>query len=71
MASLVGQPFPEDVSFMYVPYTPEKSELNACGLPIKYDASKGMSTNPPVITSCPSPAVLQPSQAPYQTHRVG
>lgn len=42
MASLVGQSFPEDVSFMYVPYTPEKSDLNACGLPIKYDASKGM-----------------------------
>lgn len=46
MASLVGQSFPEDVSFMYVPYTPEKSDLNACGLPIKYDASKGMFQRP-------------------------
>lgn len=54
MASLVGQSFPEDVSFMYVPYTPEKSDLNACGLPIKYDASKGMfhALSIPSATSC-------------------
>lgn len=42
MASLTGQPFPEDVSFLYIPYSPDKAGLNSCGLPIKYDASKGM-----------------------------
>lgn len=41
MASLTGQPFPEDVSFLYIPYSPDKAGLNSCGLPIKYDASKG------------------------------
>lgn len=46
MASLLNQPFPEDVSFMYIPYTPEKADLNSCGLPIKYDASKGKHGRP-------------------------
>lgn len=41
MASLTGQSFPEDVSFLYIPYSPDKAGLNSCGLPIKYDASKG------------------------------
>lgn len=41
MASLTGQAFPEDVSFLYIPYSPDKAGLNSCGLPIKYDASKG------------------------------
>lgn len=41
MASLVGQTFPENVTFQYVPYSPEKADLNACGIPIKFDASKG------------------------------
>lgn len=42
MAPTVGQAFPEDVSFSYIPYTPEKAGLNACGFPLKYNASKGM-----------------------------
>lgn len=46
MASLAGQPFPEDVSFLYIPYSPDKAGLNSCGLPIKYDASKGMELLP-------------------------
>lgn len=46
MASLIDQSFPEDVSFLYIPYTPEKSDLNSCGLPIKYDASKGKQAMP-------------------------
>lgn len=45
MASLAGQPFPEDVSFLYIPYSPDKAGLNSCGLPIKYDASKGMQSS--------------------------
>lgn len=41
MASLTGQSFPEDVSFQYIPYSSDKAGLNSCGLPVKYDASKG------------------------------
>ena len=46
MASLAGQAFPEDVSFLYIPYSPDKAGLNSCGLPIKYEASKGMQSLP-------------------------
>lgn len=37
----VGDSFPEDVKFSYVPYSPEQAEVTACGLPTNYDASKG------------------------------
>lgn len=36
-----GDSFPEGVSFTYVPYTPEQADIIACGIGIKYDASKG------------------------------
>lgn len=35
-----GDAFPSDVTFTYVPPTGDLN-LTACGLPIKYDASKG------------------------------
>ena len=38
----VGDTFPEGVSFSYAPLTPENSEITACGIPQKFDASKGM-----------------------------
>ncbi|KAK7729839.1 peroxiredoxin type-2 [Cytospora paraplurivora] len=53
MASLVGQQFPADVSFLYIPYTPEKAGLNACGLPQKYDASKEFQNKKVVIVAVP------------------
>lgn len=37
-----GDTFPEGVKFSYIPYTPEKADITACGVPIPYDASKGM-----------------------------
>jgi len=40
-APKVGDSFPEGVVFSYVPYTPETSDITACGIPINYDASKG------------------------------
>jgi alkyl hydroperoxide reductase 1 len=44
MASLkLGDSFPEGVVFSYVPYTEEKGDITACGIPINYDASKGWS----------------------------
>jgi hypothetical protein len=39
----VGDSFPEGVVFSYVPYTEEKGDITACGIPINYDASKGLS----------------------------
>ena len=42
MADLkVGDSFPSGVTFSYVPYTPEKGDITACGIPINYDASNG------------------------------
>lgn len=41
MSSLVGQDFPEDVAFTYVPYVDGKGVNEMCGMPIKYDATKG------------------------------
>lgn len=41
-----GDAFPEDVSFLYVKPTPETSDVLACGLPTKLDASTGKATNP-------------------------
>lgn len=47
MASLTGQPFPEDVTFHYIPYISDKSGLNqVCGMPVAYKASEGMSLCP-------------------------
>lgn len=40
-----GDSFPEGVTFTYIPYTEEKKDLIACGIPIKYDASKGKQKN--------------------------
>jgi hypothetical protein len=40
-APKVGDSFPGGVVFSYVPYTPETSDITACGIPINYDASKG------------------------------
>ncbi|KAF4628374.1 hypothetical protein G7Y89_g9773 [Cudoniella acicularis] len=38
----VGDSFPSDVVFNYVPYTEEKGDITACGIPTNYDASKGV-----------------------------
>lgn len=36
-----GDKFPGGVSFMYVPPSPETSDITACGMPVKFDASQG------------------------------
>jgi hypothetical protein len=61
----VGDSFPEGVTFSYVPYTEEKSDIAVCGIPVNYDASKGMSsllslTLQPITTSALS---LSPSSS--------
>ncbi|KAH8759332.1 peroxiredoxin type-2 [Diaporthe sp. PMI_573] len=53
MSSLVGLTFPENVTFQYVPYSPEKAELNACGIPIKLDASKEFLDKKVVLVAVP------------------
>lgn len=48
MAALVGKDFPEEVAFMHVPYVAEKAGVHeVCGMPVKYDASKGKFPIPP------------------------
>ncbi|KAI1463693.1 Redoxin [Daldinia caldariorum] len=49
----VGDSFPEGVSFTYVPYTPELAGVTACGVPVKYDASKEVKDKKVVIVSVP------------------
>lgn len=39
----VGDSFPDNVVFKYIPYTEEKADFKACGIPINYNASKGQS----------------------------
>ncbi|OTA56826.1 putative peroxisomal membrane protein [Hypoxylon sp. EC38] len=48
-----GDNFPEGVSFTYVPYTPETSDVTACGLPVKYDASKEFKNKKVVLVAVP------------------
>jgi alkyl hydroperoxide reductase 1 len=37
-----GDKFPEGVTFGWVPYVEENSDITACGIPQRYNASKGM-----------------------------
>ncbi|ETS84295.1 hypothetical protein PFICI_02320 [Pestalotiopsis fici W106-1] len=53
MSNLVGKPFPEGISFTYVAPSPETSEVTACGMPIKFDASKEFKDKKVVLVSVP------------------
>lgn len=53
MSELVGKPFPEGITFTYVAPTPEKSEVTACGIPIKFEASKELKDKKAVIVAVP------------------
>ncbi|KAH6648727.1 Redoxin [Truncatella angustata] len=53
MSSLVGKPFPEGVTFTYVPPSPDKSEVTACGIPVKFDASKELKDKKAIIVAVP------------------
>jgi hypothetical protein len=56
----VGDSLPDDVVFSYIPYTEESSEITACGIPINYNASRGIS--PPLLFQFPGtfPLSLHP-----------
>ncbi|KAF5093758.1 hypothetical protein DV451_005149 [Geotrichum candidum] len=54
MALSVGDSFPPNVKFSYVPYTPENSDvLSACGIPTVYDTEKEFANKKVVIVSVP------------------
>lgn len=41
-----GDAFPQGVTFSYIAPSPENAEITACGIPTKYDASKGTFGSP-------------------------
>ncbi|KAI5778681.1 Redoxin [Geopyxis carbonaria] len=49
----VGDKFPEDVSFSYVPYIPENEDITACGRPITFNASKEWADKKVVLFAVP------------------
>ncbi|RDL41022.1 Allergen Asp F3 [Venustampulla echinocandica] len=49
----VGDSFPSDVKFSYVPYTADKGDITSCGIPITYDASKEWADKKVVLFSVP------------------
>lgn len=48
-----GDSFPSGVSFQYIPWAEDKSDVTACGIPIKYDASKEWADKKVVLFSVP------------------
>ncbi len=66
MASIkVGDSFPEGTKFTYIPYTPEKSDITACGIPITYNASKGWCI-PSFLSPIPFTCLIRPfPSSPY------
>ncbi|KAL6721905.1 peroxiredoxin type-2 [Lecanora helva] len=54
MTSLkVGDSFPKDVEFSWVPYTEEKSALTSCGIPQPYNASAEFADKKVVLFAVP------------------
>ncbi|KAJ9216628.1 hypothetical protein DTO166G4_1844 [Paecilomyces variotii] len=49
----VGDKFPDGVTFTYIPYSQDRLEINACGVPIKYDASKEFAGKKVVLFAVP------------------
>jgi len=49
----VGDSFPDDVVFKYIPYTEEKADFKACGVPINYNASKEWANKKVVLFAVP------------------
>jgi len=49
----VGDSFPDGVVFSYVPYTEEKGDITACGIPQNYNASKEWADKKVVLFAVP------------------
>ncbi|RJE27434.1 peroxisomal membrane protein [Aspergillus sclerotialis] len=48
-----GDTFPSDVVFQYVPWTEDKEDMTACGIPVAYNASKEWADKKVVLFSVP------------------
>jgi len=49
----VGSPFPKGVKLAYIPYSPENSDVHACGAPIQLDLDKELAGKKVVIVAVP------------------
>lgn len=49
----VGDSFPGNVSFGYIPFTAETKDITSCGIPIKFDASTEFKNKKVVIVAVP------------------
>ncbi|KAK5998754.1 Peroxiredoxin Pen c 3 [Cladobotryum mycophilum] len=52
-ALTVGEAFPENVSFSYIPTTPETADVTSCGIPQSYDASQEFKNKKVILVSVP------------------
>ncbi|KAJ5677712.1 hypothetical protein N7523_004271 [Penicillium sp. IBT 18751x] len=48
-----GDTFPSDVTFQYIPWSEESSDVSSCGMPINYHASKEWADKKVVLFSVP------------------
>ncbi|GAD97873.1 peroxiredoxin pmp20 [Paecilomyces variotii No. 5] len=48
-----GDSFPEDVVFSYIPWSEDKGDITACGIPINYYASKEWKDKKVVVFALP------------------
>ncbi|KAL7947694.1 Redoxin [Trichoderma barbatum] len=49
----VGDSFPGNVAFSYVPFTPESKDITSCGIPTKFDASAEFKNKKVVLIAVP------------------
>ena len=50
---LYRSPDPSDVTFSYVPYSPESNDITSCGIPQNYSASKEWADKKAVLFAVP------------------
>jgi hypothetical protein len=61
----VGDGLPSDVTFSYIPYTPEIDDITSCGIPVNYNASKGTFLLSPFVLFSPPTCPYYPSNLPF------
>ncbi|KAK9545807.1 Peroxiredoxin Asp f3 [Aspergillus fumigatus] len=70
MALKPGDKFPDNVVFQYIPYAEESSDINACGIPINYNASKEWADKKVVLFSVPG-LFTSPALPNYESNSTG
>ncbi|KAJ5241895.1 Redoxin [Penicillium citrinum] len=53
MSLKAGDSFPEGVTFSYIPWAEDASEITSCGIPINYNASKEFANKKVVLFALP------------------